>query len=61
MSQVRTEAFAPVPPCSGRVAVRRLLKEGEGESEFGDHVEGRKNGLECFLISVWADLCGRVG
>jgi hypothetical protein len=37
MSQVRVEAFVSIPPCSGGVAVKRLLKEIE--VEFGDQVE----------------------
>jgi hypothetical protein len=37
MSQVRIEAFVSVPPCSGGVAVKRLLKEIQ--AEFGDQVE----------------------
>jgi hypothetical protein len=37
MSQVRIEAFVSIPPCSGGVAVKRLLKEIE--SEFGQQVE----------------------
>jgi hypothetical protein len=37
MSEVRIEAFVSVPPCSGGVAVKRLLKEIE--AEFGDRVE----------------------
>ena len=37
MSQVRVEAFVSIPPCSGGVAVKRLLKEIE--AEFGDQVE----------------------
>ena len=37
MSQVRIEAFVSVPPCSGGVAVKRLLKEIE--AEFGEQVE----------------------
>ena len=37
MSKVRIEAFVSVPPCSGGVAVKRLLKEIE--SEYGDQVE----------------------
>jgi hypothetical protein len=37
MSQVRIEAFVSVPPCSGGVAVKRLLKEIE--AEFVDQVE----------------------
>jgi hypothetical protein len=37
MSQVRIEAFVSVPPCSGGVAVKRLLKEIE--VEYGDQVE----------------------
>ena len=37
MSAVRIEAFVSIPPCSGGVAVKRLLKEIE--AEFGDKVE----------------------
>ena len=37
MSKVRVEAFVSIPPCSGGVAVKRLLKEIE--SEYGDRVE----------------------
>jgi hypothetical protein len=37
MSQVRIEAFVSIPPCSGGVAVKRLLKEIE--AEFGEQVE----------------------
>lgn len=37
MSTIRIEAFVSIPPCSGGVAVKRLLKEIE--SEFGDQVE----------------------
>jgi hypothetical protein len=37
MSQVRIEAFVSIPPCSGGIAVKRLLKEIE--AEFGDQVE----------------------
>ena len=37
MSQVRIEAFVSVPPCSGGVAVKRLLKEIE--AEYGEQVE----------------------
>jgi hypothetical protein len=37
MSEVRIEAFVSVPPCSGGVAVKRLLQEIE--REFGDQVE----------------------
>jgi hypothetical protein len=37
MSQVRIEAFVSIPPCSGGVAVKRLLREIE--SEYGDQVE----------------------
>jgi hypothetical protein len=37
MSQVRIGAFVSVPPCSGGVAVKRLLQEIE--AEFGDQVE----------------------
>lgn len=37
MSKIRIEAFVSVPPCSGGVAVKRLLKEIE--AEYGDQVE----------------------
>jgi hypothetical protein len=37
MSKVRLEAFVSIPPCSGGIAVKRLLKEIE--AEFGDQVE----------------------
>ena len=37
MSKVRIEAFVSIPPCSGGVAVKRLLKEIE--AEHGDQVE----------------------
>ena len=37
MSQVRIEAFVSIPPCSGGVLVKRLLKEVE--TEFADQVE----------------------
>ena len=37
MSQVRIEAFVSIPPCSGGVAIKRLLKEIQ--AEFGDQVE----------------------
>lgn len=37
MSKVRVEAFVSIPPCSGGVAVKRLLSEIE--REFGDQVE----------------------
>ena len=37
MSTVRIEAFVSVPPCSGGVAIKRLLKEIE--AEYGDQVE----------------------
>jgi hypothetical protein len=37
MSTIRIEAFGSVPPCSGGVAVKRLLKEIE--NEYGDQVE----------------------
>jgi hypothetical protein len=31
MSKIRIEAFVSIPPCSGGVAVKRLLKEIESE------------------------------
>jgi len=37
MSKVRIEAFVSVPPCSGGVAVKRLLKEIE--ADYGEQVE----------------------
>ena len=37
MSKVRIEAFVSIPPCSGGVAVKRLLKEIE--AEHGSQVE----------------------
>jgi hypothetical protein len=37
VSKIRIEAFVSVPPCSGGVAVKRLLKEIE--AEYGDQVE----------------------
>jgi hypothetical protein len=36
MSQITIEAFVSIPPCSGGVAVKRLLREIE--AEFGDQV-----------------------
>jgi len=36
---VTIEAFVSIPPCSGGVAVKRLLKEIE--AEYGDRVEIR--------------------
>jgi hypothetical protein len=37
MSKVKIEAFVSIPPCSGGVAVKRLLKEIE--AEFGEQTE----------------------
>jgi hypothetical protein len=37
MSKIRIEAFVSVPPCSGGVLVKRLLKEVE--AAYGDQVE----------------------
>ena len=37
MSKIRIEAFVSVPPCSGGVAVKRLLKEIE--AEYSDQIE----------------------
>jgi hypothetical protein len=37
MSKIRVEAFVSIPPCSGGVAVKRLLKEIE--AEYGEQVE----------------------
>jgi hypothetical protein len=37
MSKIRIEAFVSIPPCSGGVAVKRLLREIE--SNYGDQVD----------------------
>ncbi len=37
MSKIRIEAFVSIPPCSGGVAVKRLLKEID--AEFGEQIE----------------------
>ncbi|MGC9467686.1 MAG: thioredoxin family protein [Anaerolineae bacterium] len=37
MSKVTIEAFVSIPPCSGGVALKRLLKEIE--AEYGDQIE----------------------
>lgn len=37
MSHVKVEAFLSIPPCSGGVAVRRLLQRAQ--AEFGDRLE----------------------
>ncbi|MBN1641553.1 MAG: hypothetical protein JXA09_09980 [Anaerolineae bacterium] len=37
MSEVRIEAFVSVPPCSGGVAVKRLLSQIA--AQYGDRVE----------------------
>ena len=37
MSKVRIETFVSIPPCSGGVAIKRLLKEIK--AEHGDQVE----------------------
>lgn len=37
MSQVIVEAFVSIPPCSGGVTLKRLLKEIE--AEYGERVE----------------------
>jgi hypothetical protein len=37
MSQVRIEAFVSIPPCSGGIVVKRLLKEIE--HDFAGQVE----------------------
>jgi hypothetical protein len=36
MSKIAIEAFVSIPPCSGGVAVKRLLKQIE--AEYGDQV-----------------------
>ncbi|HHX42515.1 MAG TPA: hypothetical protein GX714_00810 [Chloroflexi bacterium] len=37
MSPVKIEAFLSIPPCSGGVAVRRILQRAQ--NEFGDRIE----------------------
>ena len=37
MSKIRIEAFVSIPPCSGGVAVKLLLKQVE--AEYGDQLE----------------------
>jgi hypothetical protein len=37
MSKIRVDAFVSIPPCSGGVAVKRLLRDIE--AEYGDKVE----------------------
>ena len=37
MSKIVIEAFVSIPPCSGGLAVKRLLKQIE--AEYGDQVE----------------------
>ena len=37
MSKIVIEAFVSIPPCSGGVAVKRLLKEIE--ADYGDQVD----------------------
>lgn len=37
MSKIRIEAFVSIPPCSGGVAVKRLLNEIQ--ADYGDQVE----------------------
>jgi hypothetical protein len=37
MSKIAIEAFVSIPPCSGGIAVKRLLKEIE--AEYGNQVE----------------------
>ena len=37
MSKIRIEAFVSIPPCSGGVAVKRLLKQIE--AEYGEQME----------------------
>ncbi len=39
MSKIRIEAFVSIPPCSGGVAVKRLLKEIEVEFRGRGQVE----------------------
>jgi hypothetical protein len=37
MPKIRIEAFVSIPPCSGGVAVKRLLKDIQ--AEYGEQVE----------------------
>jgi hypothetical protein len=37
MPKIRIEVFVSVPPCSGGVAVKRLLKDVQ--AEYGDQIE----------------------
>ena len=37
MSKIRIEAFVSIPPCSGGVAVKRLLNEIQ--ADYGEHVD----------------------
>jgi hypothetical protein len=37
MGKIRVEAFVSIPPCSGGVALKRLLREIE--AQYGDQVE----------------------
>ena len=37
MSKIVVEAFLSVPPCSGGIAVKRLL--ARAQAEFGDQIE----------------------
>jgi hypothetical protein len=37
MSKIRIEAFVSIPPCSGGIALKRLL--AETEAEYGSQVE----------------------
>jgi hypothetical protein len=39
MSKIAIEAFVSLPPCSGGIAVKRLLQEIE--AEYGDQIEIR--------------------
>ena len=69
MAKVTIEAFVSVPPCSGGVAVKRLLKQVE--EQFGEQVEivlhaGRcpemaEQNLNCAPALVIGDLVKFVG
>ena len=37
MPKIMVEAFVSIPPCSGGIAVKRLLREIE--AEYGDQIE----------------------
>jgi len=52
MSQVSVRAFVSVPPCSGGVAVKRLLRRMQ--SEFGEQVEVIMHTGQCPELEEYA-------